>query len=403
MKCVHLSTTSGGGAGRAASRLVKALRVEGVDATLVTSADAARPVGQVVQVFRSASGILARGIMGEGFRSHPAIGLQSPALLPSNWPKWVNDSSSDLVHLHWINDEMLSISDIGKMRKPLVWTMHDMWPIGGAAHFFGNDDGQVWKPHNRFDRWVWERKKRHWQNPMHLVAPSEWLAGLARSGSLTKHQPITVIPNPIDTEVWQAIERNKALETLGLSQSQRYIVFGASGSVFDQRKGFDLMDQALRQLQFESLLHDVVVVVLGGSESNGLPQTDLPVHFAGKIQNDELLNLYYSACDVAVIPSRLDNLPNVAIEALACGTPVVAFDVGGLRDVVDHQHTGYLARSESVEDLAKGISWVLGLRGEERIKMGLQGREYVAKYCNPQRVAKAYTDVYCNALERASR
>lgn len=137
------------------------------------------------------------------------------------------------------------------------------------------------------------------------------------------------------------------------------ILFGALDGAADPRKGFDLLTAALQYLAADPSLSDLTAVVLGQAEPAQPLQLPLPVRYLGRWRDDLTLALAYAAADVVVVPSRLDNLPQSATEALACGTPVVAFRQGGLTDLVEHRRNGWLAAPESVEDLASGLAWCL--------------------------------------------
>lgn len=294
--------------------------------------------------------------------------LHSPQVLPSRWPVRINDSDADIVHLHWVQGEMLSISDIGRIKKPIIWTLHDMWAFCGAEHYSEDDrwrEGyrQDNRPAHEFgfdlNRWSWNRKRKHWQHPMHIVTPSRWLADCVRESVLMRDWPVSVIHNPIDTLRWQPIPQVLAREMLGLPPDVPLLLFGALGGGSDPRKGFDLLQDALRHLRDAPQVKGLELLVFGQLAPENPPDFGFPLHYVGHLHDDLSLRALYSAANMLILPSRQDNLPNTGVESLACGTPVVAFDVGGLPDIVRHQQTGYLAKAFDTEDLAKGIIWVL--------------------------------------------
>lgn len=292
--------------------------------------------------------------------------IHSPGLYPSRWPSRVNECDADVVHLHWVQNEMLSIADIGRIKKPLVWTFHDMWAFCGAEHYTTDDR---WQQGYRFDnrpphesgfdlnRWAWQRKLKHWHSPAHVVCPSHWLADCVRSSALMRDWPVSVIPNCIDTRSWCPADRQDARQRLGLSFDGPLMLFGADDGTRDTRKGFDLLVSALEYLRDE--LPELELLVFGGGQRHSGMLSGVPAHFTGELASDDMLRCAYNASDVMVIPSRQDNLPNTGLESLACGTPVVAFDVGGLSDIVDHRVNGALAMPFDVSDLAEQITWVL--------------------------------------------
>ena len=375
MKCIHLNHSDiNGGAARAAYRAHLALRASGVDSRMWVNKAAAGdwtvegPSSKREKALATLGPQLARPLVNTLKTDNPII--HSPAILPSQWVKRINASDTDIVHLHWVQREMLSIADIGRIQKPIVWTLHDMWAFCGAEHLAWDDrwrDG--YRRDNRplhesgFDlnRWTWQRKRKHWQQPMHIVTPSQWLADYVRESALMRDWPVSVVGNPIDTERWKPLEQSLSRELLRLPADVPLLLFGAMGGGRDPHKGFDLLLQALEHLRVDSRAQGMELVIFGQrTPRSPLPNLGFPIHYIGHLHDDLSLRALYSATDAMVIPSRQDNLPNTGVEAHTCATPVIAFNTGGLPDIVDHQRTGYLAKPFDTEDLAHGIAWVLG-------------------------------------------
>lgn len=365
---VNYSDTTGG-ASRAAYRIHRALRASGMDSTLhvneALSGDwtvhGPKTKGQLVRNrMRSAFGNLVGRLQRTDNRF-----VQSVALLPSGWPAILNASDADVVHLVWVNGEMLSIEDINRLHKPLIWTLQDMWAFCGTEHL-SNDprymDGYFKR--NRpsgesgvdLNRITWARKRRAWGRPIHMVAPSHWMADCIGRSSLMKDWPVAIIHNPIDTDRWYPVDKPLARKLMGLPEHGTLLLFGTAGTNDAPHKGFDLLREALQSLKGGMELN---LAVFGQAAPERAPDLGFPVHYMGHLHDDIGMQLLYSAADAVAIPSRQDNLPNVGIEAIACGTPVVAFDTCGLPDIVRHQATGYLARAFDAGDFAMGIKWLL--------------------------------------------
>ena len=171
--------------------------------------------------------------------------------------------------------------------------------------------------------------------------------------------PVVVIPNPLDTDRWRPIHKGFARSLLDLPQDKTLLLFGAFGGTDAHHKGFDILLSSLSILSSEKSHDSLHLVVFGQSEPKSPPKLGFPVHFLGHLYDDLSLRALYSACDAMVIPSRQDNLPYTGLEAHACGTPVVAFDTCGLKDIVDHGVTGALADPFDPHSLAASLAWVI--------------------------------------------
>jgi glycosyltransferase involved in cell wall biosynthesis len=405
MKVVQFNCSDiNGGAGRAVYRIHHALRRHGIDSRMqVSSANAGdwtlqksdlRGINAINSLRNFLSGSLIN-VLRPGNQAPLSI-----AIFPSRWPQQLNKSDVDLIHLHWVGGEMMSIADIGRLREPVVWTLHDMWGFCGAEFFTEEIRWhEGYSRHNRpacesgFDlnRWTWERKLKHWRRPMHIVAPSRWLADCASHSALMQKWPVTVVPNAIDTEAWRPIDKMLARRILRLPVEGSLLLFGAISGTCNPRKGFDLLKGALDHLRGE--MAGLELVVLGQLAPREPLNLGFPVHYTGHLHDEISLCLHYSAADAVVVPSRQDNLPNVGVEAQACGAPVVAFDVCGLPDIVEHEKTGYLAQPFDTQDLASGIRWVLD-GAERRALLSTQSRQAaVARFSYPV-VAEQYLQVY---------
>lgn len=366
----HICTTLGGGAGIAARRLHEACVAAGVHSRMTVVQGEAGPDVSVTASTRSLPRTLQREIarhLRRRLEAHEP-GMMSLALAQSRLGRELNRQPREIVNLHWVNWDMISIAEIGTLRHPVVWTLHDMWPFCGAEHYT-EDDG--WK-HGyasggaRLHRWVWQRKARHWQRPFDIVTPSRWLADCVRDSALMGDWPVHVIPNAIDTDLWAPMPREAARAALDLPLDVPLVLFGAMGGSSDPRKGFDHLREALLRLHAEG--REIQLLMFGGGEAEmGLP---FPVHQPGEVTEPERLRAIYAAADVFALPSRQDNLPNTGVESLACGTPVVGFDVGGLRDLVAGPDLGHLARPFDVADLACGLADVLDRQAAERGEAG---------------------------------
>jgi len=285
--------------------------------------------------------------------------------------------------------------------------LHDMWAFCGAEHVAWDDrwkDG--YRSNNRpnhesgldLNRWTWNRKCKHWVNPLQLVTPSRWLGACVKSSNLMRNWPLDIIPNCLNLDQWKPEDKNSSREILGLPKDRRYILFGMHGGNAAHHKGFDLLIESLASLKTSFV--NLELVVFGQMAPENEPNYGIPVRYMGNLNDDITLKMLYSASDVMVIPSRQDNLPNTGVESLACGTPVVAFNTCGLPDIVKHQETGYLAEPFNPQDLAKGIVWVLEDKARLQ-QLGLNARQHALEHFGNDFVANRYVAIYKKTIKNS--
>ncbi len=406
LRVLHVSTYAGnGGAGRAASSLHQAMVDEGVESRMLTASGTR---------FRITSELDRR--MWSLQRS-PRVTWRSPARFGCLTAQQINASAADVVNLHWVTDGFLSVEQIGRITKPIVWTMHDMWPFTGTEHYtftgsrteaHPHEDGQPprwvegYTRDNRpgdesgwdLDRWTWERKRRSWVRPPHLIPVSSWLGGLAGQSALARNWPTTVIPNVMPIQTFAPQDKSEVRRQLGLPASTSLIAFTASAGIGDDRKGWRHLRDALHVVRRR--FPDVCVIVIGPHHDHDDPGIDIPIHWQGEIQDDARMAQLIAAADVVAVPSEMDNLPMTACEAQTAGRPVVAFDVGGLPDIVTHLTTGYLARAYDVTDLADGLSQAL-----DEARTGARWGAAARTNAQSRWSAAAVVDQYLRVYEQA--
>jgi glycosyltransferase involved in cell wall biosynthesis len=287
-------------------------------------------------------------------------------------------------------------------RVPVVWTIHDMNPFTGGCHYdlecgryvdgCGRCPALGSERVRDLSRAILRRKIQalHDVDParLHVVTPSRWLQGeAARARPTLGRFSMSVIPNGLDLDVFAPRDRTVARQLLGLPPDARIVLFVAD-SLDNSRKGPALVAQALRDLEKVDRLLVISagrgVPVLG----EGVPHTHL-----GFVGNDRLLSLVYSAADLLVLASLQDNLPNTALESLACGTPVVGFAVGGIPDAVQHGVTGLLAAPRDVGGLRAAL--VEGLQDPaRRARMGVAGRQVAIEQYGLPLQTERYLQLY---------
>jgi glycosyltransferase involved in cell wall biosynthesis len=354
-----------GGAALGAYRLHQGLRAIGVHSQML-----------VRDRRTSDATVLAQGTLCGRLRPHldqlplqyypQRAGLFSPQWMPDGLASRVAQFQPDVVSINWVANGFVSIETLGLLsRQPLVLTLRDMWALTGGCHYSGDCERytqscgqcpQLGSDRDRdLSRWVWQRKARAWRGlALTLVAPSRWMADRVAQSPLLRHCRVEVIPNSLDAQVYQPLPQSLARQQLGLPQSRPLVLFGAIDATTDRRKGYHLLVPAMQQLAQK--WPDVELVVFGATAP--IATLGIPTHNLGRLETAALAQAY-AAADVMVVPSLQESFGKTAAEALACGTPVVAFRGTGLVDIVDHQQTGYLAAPFDVADLAAGMAWVL--------------------------------------------
>ena len=324
--------------------------------------------------------------------------------IPNNLSKEILKINPDIVHLNWIGRGFLPIKELPKIKFPIVWTFHDMWAFTGGCHYAfdctkyrnscGNCPQLVSNKENDISRKIWGKKKKFWKNlNLTIVCPSKWLASCTKESSLFNDFRIEVIPYVIDTEIFKPLDKEIARYILNIPKDKKIILFGGLSATSDKRKGFQYLIPALKKLEEYKLNKDIEIVIFGALK----PKEDIGINFKtnylGFIHDDITLSIIYSAADVFVMPSIQDNFPNTVLESLACGTPVIGFNIGGNIDMIDHKNNGYLVKPFDINDLADGIKWVIS--DDKLIKnLSINARQKVEKEYNINKITSMYLNLF---------
>lgn len=402
-----------GGAAIAASRLAVALRNTGESVQMLVrdKAETSAPyvVTPSVASWKMKAKFVAERIdilRANGWRKHRLFEVDC-ATYGIDLTQEKAFHQADVIHLHWVNQGLLSLQGLAKILqtgKPLVWTLHDMWPLTGICHH--SKDCQGWtahcgncpllrQPHGKdlSQRIFAEKQNVYAKGQMHFVACSDWLAEIARKAPLLKEHKVHSIPNPIDTKFFHPGDQAEARRRLGLPEDVDLLLFVAHKAT-DRNKGIHLLREALEQLaskneRLRSTLHLIIV----GREATMLYDTfAIPTHTFEYVASQETMRDFYRAATMLCMPTLQDNLPNTIVEAMACGTPTVGFRVGGLPQLINHEDNGYLATYMDTTDLAQGITCLLNKATRQR--MGTASRNKAEAEFSQQKVAEAYLKVY---------
>ncbi len=406
MRILHINTTDiTGGAGIAAFRLHNALRAAGVESFMLVQSK--KSDNKFVIKSTSIPYINKLRFEIDNFPLRSELknkqSIFSLARIPEQLNKKIKEINPDLIHLHWITGGFVKIESIEKFNIPIIWSLHDMWPFTGGCHYDNECkkyesncvDCPLLNKNSKLSVKVFNRKEKTYKKTadLYINGLSKWIANCAQKSSLFTDRKIINIPNCININEFSPLSKKEAKKQLSFPENKKIILFGAVAATIDSRKGFDLLQEALKGMKLKS---DKILTVFGSSQKHEEEINELNYHYLGRISGNSLLKTVYSAADVVVIPSRQENLSNVVLEALACGTPVVAFNIGGMSDMIHHKKNGYLANPFSTSDLLKGIEWVLYHNNFDEISK--HAHLTVKNQFESLIVAKQYIDAYKKIL-----
>lgn len=390
MKVVHISYSDQGGAGIAACRLNKALNMCGVDSVMLciekTTSDS------TVHQYRISS--IARRIehLHIPVRQNKYRKIQrkyASSYEVMTFPEAIYDISThhliqdaDIINLHWEGNMLNYPLFFKNVRKPVVWTLHDMNPFLGCAHYMGDVErnSECLAIENRI-REI-KRKAIAQHDNINVVALSDWMATYSKKSEILGTRPHYLIPNSVDTSVFRYYDKNSIRELLHIPVDKPVLLF-CSQNISNYRKGFDLLLDAIKIIGDKCIL-----MAIGTNNSN--KQSD-NIKFIGNIHDEQLLALMYASADAFIIPSREDNLPNVMLESLCCGTPVISMSNGGMRDCICNMKNGLLVPELSPESLAETVTGFLeNINHFDRKSIS----DDATKKYSPERQAAGYISLY---------
>lgn len=314
----------------------------------------------------------------------------------------INELEPDIVHLHWICRSMISIKELSKIRAPIVWSLHDMWPFTGGCHYddfcgkFKTGCGACPQlgsssTSDATKKVILAKDKAFGSiDSLTIVGLSNWLANEAKSSTLFKDKCVVNLPNPIDIKVFKPADVNVCRELWNLPLDKKIVLFGAMSATSDTRKGFKYLEEAMQNLDDEGYYY-----VVFGSPVNKVTES---VRYIGSLTDDISLASLYSSADVVVLPSVQENLSNMVLESIACGTPVVAFDIGGNSDLINNRENGYLAKAYNSNDLASGISWCLE---QKEIDLRTNARAKALEF-SYESVSESYYKLYTSIMDKVN-
>lgn len=407
-----------GGAAIAANRLMEALKNNGIKAKMLVRD---KETGQITVATIPHSPFLKAKFIWERFVIWRANHFKKHNLFQVDLGNTGTDITSlpefkeaDIIHLHWINQGFLSLKNIRRIiesGKPVVWTMHDMWPFTGICHYSGECINYQTTCHNcpmlinggsqhDLSTKIF-RQKQHMLRGAHItfVACSRWLESMAQKSALLVGQQVTSIPNTINANVFHPADRRQARLQYNLPLEKKLLLFGSLKAT-DERKGLAYLAEACRLINEQSpeLAEQLGIIIVGKQSEDVRDRFPFPVYAIDYVEHERRMAQIYNAADAYVTPSLEDNLPNTIVESLSCGIPCVGFRIGGIPEMIDHLQNGYLAEPRNAADLADGIRYVLRPELSEHFST-MAVKKALSAY-GETNVANKYIAIYQQALRQ---
>ena len=420
MKVIHLSSYDCvGGAAVAASRLNLSLNFSGIDSKMFVR-EKTRNSPYVIRYNPKRNSLLVK--LGYNYRKkHIQKGFNQYKEIPGNLEMFSSPLSplssgplsqipdADIYHLHWITnflDIRELFKELAKREKPVVWTLHDMNPFTGGCHH--DDDcgkytricGSCPQLGSTDEKDLSFRQLKIKQeayslipsSKMHIAADSNWLRDCARQSSLFKNYRVETVHYGLDTNIFQPVDKEAARTVLNINEKQIVISFGAA-NLSNVRKGFHYLVNAINSIAEE--YGNILLLTYG----DGIPEykIDCAVKHLGPVVNPYMMAIIQNSADFFVIPSMREAFGQTCLEAMACGTPAVGFNGGGIPDMIKDGDTGYLAVEKDELSLAEALKKMLNNK-IKRIEMGKNARQFVLENFTLDIQTEKYSKIYSQLL-----
>lgn len=276
---------------------------------------------------------------------------------------------ADIIHLHWISGSFIDLKSLKKLNKPIVYTCHDSLPFTGGCHVkykcenykTGCGNCRMLNSNKLKDisYYINKRKEDIYRDlDLAFICPSNWINKQLKESNVCNSKKSYVIGNTLDFDIFNIKSNNSFKE---LESNKIKVLFGAVDPKGVEYKGYSIIIEFIKKLKRDNkeLLDKMQFVVFGTSDIEEIKNLGVNCTAIGEIKSQEKLANLYNDCDILLYPSLEDNLPNVVMESLACGLPVVAFNIGGISDLVKHKKNGYLAKEKDVKELLQGVNWII--------------------------------------------
>ncbi len=303
--------------------------------------------------------------------------------------------NNEILNLHWIGKETISLDTLIKKNNNIIWTLHDMWPITSTEHFVHNPKIQSYSDvdlkKNFLKKIIFSKKKRLFSSKkVILITCCKWLEKLAKKSDNTRKLYIKTIYNPIEIEIWKRKNQKLSKEKLKLNLKKKYILFGAHGGLGNPRKGGDLLIKCIEKIDDFLIKNNYEIIVLGGKRNYTEKYNGVNFNFRKHENSKEKQVYYHSAVDLTVSCARAEALPQFLVETILCNNPVVSFNIGGIKEIVTHKKNGYLVDPFDIKNFSAGIKFLI----KNKKNLGLQKNiNFIKKEFSAASVLKKYNAV----------
>ncbi len=355
MKIMLLSNMDYSGAGNAATKIFEMLKKNKVDCDLIVNKQKTELSSKFKLSIKENCNDKLRNFAYYFFNYIININkfgnYKSLGLFDSFYPDKINKTNHDIVQLHWING-FLSINDINKINKPIIWRFSDFWPCSGIYHYENFENAKEPYFLKIINNLIKNYKINLWKKRIKIITPSIWMKTLVERSYTFKNFEINVINTPINKNTFKKNKSKKLKSKYGIDDKKNIILFGAE-NLDDPRKGFTDIIELFEKQYLDK--NDYQIITFGNYKVLKNKIKKLNIKNFGYLESKEKLNDIYNCADLMIITSRMDNLPQVGLEAQMSGLPLVVYNNSGLSELVEDKHTGFIAENNSISSLANCI------------------------------------------------
>ncbi len=392
MKIVHINTATEGGAAEAALRLHSALLHLHADSNFLALYKAQCSVNKVYD-FRDELGLIDSWICKIKNKltttKTKKDSLQAGELFSDITSVWKLQkhslfTSANILHFHWVSG-FINIPEVLAFNKHVVWTLHDHFLFSGGFHYPPVSNGVISQEIliNQKNT-IAEAIKKH---PISIVCPSLHLTELAKNSGVLDGCSFYTIKNAVDLSQFRPGDKNTVRKKLKINENET-VLFFISDLIDYSRKGFEHLEKALLKMEKNTTL------LVAGKGKLPAKIGRVKIKQYGFIRDKSLLNDLYNASDLLVNPSLNDISSNTIIEAMACGIPVVAYNSGGIPELITEEN-GIVVNKKDPEELAKAIITALNKKYNSELIRKKAEAEHA-----PELIASKYMEVYQKELQR---